>query len=556
MFSKIAKNKEYLELCLKFASTQTKSTKTSDILLTLARLAQDSKAMASQMLDLPNTQLRDELMKSGTYESKIPKLKAILQENLHAITFYVSEYAKNEDIAERAMKFIAESFISNTLSTILVNFNGRAGAKFSLKAVLNGLLKQAYLNYTSPNAPETKRKQREQSMDEGAEMYGKQFVAETPVDPNQSDNSTTDQEIVNLKNIFAKILGDPNQDVLSYYIEQTLFPIFEQKKTAYDSAPEGPEKNAAGAEFDEFYETVVRYINKEFSTAKRDPKTNHAEPFSLHEIQEKVNATVQQIDLNQLAGHIMQSSFYEMPKRIRKYAEEHPEFVKQALIAVLKANLIFNTKQELGVSLPSAVGQYAQGGRRKLSIGSFIHHILAKQIKLAFTDKGEQEDYLHKALNLLKAEGSPEEGYTYGGQGTKGYHFVSNNFTSHGVPLTYSGLLHQYRDQLGDDVFAGLTPEQDQQLIGKVHGHLHNREQGHLPHTTRKDKYNYDVTELGKLGGNADQLVKKNIQQRLNAAKKIVRGDQPEHTFMEDTPDAQVVSNIVKALIKKYASIN
>lgn len=547
MLAKIVQNKELLNLCLRYASTQTNSNKPTDVFLKFLKIAAGDTSMIKDMLDLPNKQIKEILGRPGRYESKVQELEKVLSNSLGIMSYYVQEAANTPEIQEWATNFMPDKFIPYMLKTKLPSFDGREAAKFSLVGTLNGTLGQAR---TIANQEKEQINRKQQSITEGEE-FGQQLVAPEQIESSGGDESSTDQEIVHLKNTFRTILNDPSQDILSYYIENSLLPEFEKKIQAYDVL-HGTQKAKAAADIDAFYDSAIAYISKEFQNRKRDPITNSQEPFSLAEIQTKVNEATQNLDLDNLAEHILQSKFYTLPKKIRKYAEDHHDFVIQTIISVIKTSMVFNIKQELGVSLPAVAaratrGEEGQGGRGPLSAASLLHHIMNKNIKRAFTNKKDQQEYLHRITDMLNAQQDASGKMTYG----SGTNFINYGFLDHATPMTYSGIINKHLSEQGEN-FGQLTPEQQEMIAGDIHQRVHP----HMPHAAYKDKYSHSVSHPSKLGPNADQMMRDNIRGRLNAAMKIHRGEQAPGTFMQDMEDPTIITSSLGLLIKKYASFN
>jgi len=591
MLNKYTKNKDIFNFCLKYASTQTKSKAPTEIYFTFLKLAAAGD-FEEKMLNLTESRIQETLgycRNPEQYEKSKKYLRKDLESGLEAMAIYIRLKAKTESIADFATKYLYEKFIDNTIENILPKYIFDKSKKFELKGALNGLLNSAYKNtklLETSRSQEAKLNRATQSIQEKEEQFGAQLTA--PSTEGQLDDKfkkSTEDNITELKNIFYSIMKDPKQDVLSYYIEEGLLPKFKALQKKYFVADTPQEKSSAEEDLREFYNYAQGFIGKNFNARIKNPKTGKPHNLSQFELQNILNAAVEKLNLEDLSERIIKQEFHQLPLRLRRLVDEHPEFVKAAIQSLIKTKLIYNTKDELDAPLASAEGasqkttidpetgleikEKKQGrgglGRGPLDETKFLFHLLTKNIRSMSVDNQQKENFLRQALNLLEgtystptAENPVAKPIVQGGR-EKGS-TLRKGLYQHTTPLTYAGLMHRYQEQMGEN-FGNVSPEQHQKMVDEIYDIAHNRESAHLPHAAKSGEYTFSSKGHSELGDESEKIIKSNLSGRLMSSQKIHKKEQEPHTFMEgdelvNTSEEENninTASILKKLIQKYA---
>jgi len=591
MLNKYTKNKDIFSFCLKYASTQTKSKAPTEIYFTFLKLAAGGD-LEEKMLNLTESRIREKLMECRNreqYEEKKEDLRKDLESGLEAMAIYISLKATTESIADRAIDYLYGKFIDNTIENILPEYIFGKKKEYELKLALNGLLNQAYQNNKllgTSNSDEEKLNRATQSIQANEEQFGAQLTA--PSTEQQLDGKfekSTEENITELKNIFYSVMKDPKQDVLSYYVEEGLLPKFEALQKKYFIADTPQEKASAEEDLREFYNNAREFISKSFNARIKNPKTGKPHNLSQFELQNMLNAAVDRLNLQDLSERIIKQEFHQLPLRLRRLVDEHPEFVKAAIQSLIKTKLIYNTKDELDAPLAAAeaasqktiidpetgmeIKEKKQGrgglGRGPLDETKFLFHLLTKNIRSMSIDNEQKENFLKQALNLLEgtystptAENPVAKPMVQGGR-EKGS-TLRKGLYQHTTPLTYAGLMHRYQEQMGED-FGNISPEQHQKMVDEIYDITHNRESAHLPHAAKSGEYTFSSKGHSELGDESEKIIKSNLSGRLMSSQKIHKKEQEPHTFMEGnelvtTPEEENninTASVLNKLIQKYA---
>lgn len=591
MLNKYTKNKDIFSFCLKYASTQTKSKAPTEIYFTFLKLAAAGD-FEEKMLNLTESRIQETLgycRNPEQYEKNKKYLRKDLESGLEAMAIYIRLKAKTESIADFAIKYLYEKFIDNTIENILPKYIFDKSKKFELKGVLNGLLNSAYQNtklLETSRSDEAKLNRATQSIQDKEEQFGAQLTA--PSTEQQLDDKfkkSTEENITELKNIFYSIMKDPKQDVLSYYVEEGLLPKFEALQKKYFVADTPQEKASAEEDLREFYNYAQGFISKSFNARIKNPKTGKPHNLSQFELQNMLNAAVDRLNLQDLSERIIKQEFHQLPLRLRRLVDEHPEFVKAAIQSLIKTKLIYNTKDELDAPLAAAeaasqkttidpetgmeIKEKKQGrgglGRGPLDETKFLFHLLTKNIRSMSIDNEQKENFLKQALNLLEgtystptAENPVAKPMVQGGR-EKGS-TLRKGLYQHTTPLTYAGLMHRYQEQMGED-FGNISPEQHQKMVDEIYDITHNRESAHLPHAAKSGEYTFSSKGHSELGDESEKIIKSNLSGRLMSSQKIHKKEQEPHTFMEGnelvtTPEEENninTASVLNKLIQKYA---
>ena len=631
MLDKYTKNKDIFNLCLKYASTQTKSKAATDIYLTFLKLAAAGD-IEDKMLSLTENRIKETLgycRNLEQFEKNKKYLIRDLESGLDAMAMYIRIHAKTkylskdiaagaserilnekaQEIIDLATTYLSTKFVDNAIKNILPKYIYPNANDFQLKAVLNGLINEAYRNSKleeTSNKLQSKmqRKLREegQSIESAEEGYEAGAGGFQLVDPKSEQyfesknvDKSTEESLVELKNIFQAIIKDPKQDVLSYYVEEGLLPKFELLRKNYYIANTPQEKADSEQKLREFYDYAQGFIAKNFSEKIWNPKEKRHHNLSQAELQNMLKTTVEKLNLEDLSERIIKQEFHQLPLRLRRLVDEHPEFVKAAIQSLIKTKLVYNTKDELDAPLAAAEGasrkttidpetgqeikEKTQGrgglGRGPLDETKFLFHLLTKNIRSMSIDNEQKENFLRQALALLEgsystptAENPVAKPMVQGGK-EKGS-LLRKGLYQHTIPLTHAGLIDRYREQAGEN-FENLTDEKRAEIVNQIYRDVHNQESAHLPHSSKSGDYTFSHKGHSELGEEAERIIKEGLRARLEAAEKIHKKEQEPHTFMENSEpvfiensepvsgqninanDENTTASVLSNLILKYA---
>lgn len=356
-------------------------------------------------------------------------------------------------------------------------------------------------------------------------------VPATQGEANDGDKYSTTEEIVEmLKEHFTRIMEDPNQIILSYYVEQVLQPALSRLEAAWENA--APEDKAqAEAELDLFTKKAIDFIQVRYQKAQGENNK------TLMDVQNAVSETLGNVNLDALTEKIMSSNLFSVPKAIRKYATDYPEFATALLKGVITASAIIHAKQGMRVSFPN-IDPRVQGGHHKVSEAAILHYIVMREIKRMPEEKQQDAIHLlHEAVDVALSKEGTVVGF--GNPGT-----LKNKLHNYATPMLYSGLIKQVIDEMGDK-FLVLTEEQKQHIVDLIFARVHPV----MPHATFADPYKFNVSESNEV---QEQEIKQNILDRLESAAEVVAKKRKPGTFYH--PFLRQSQSALKGLIKKYAS--
>ena len=570
MHNKIEREKMVMDVCMRFAATQTKSKKATDILNTLVKLAQ-SGDMWSKMLELPESRIKDILGDNTPYENKKESLRKIINDSLNVLATYAIEKANTPGIEDQVSRYMSTKFVDWMLDKKLPEYNGPAARNFQIKGILHGLLNTASrvdnqeqnLSYDARQKAKTQSTDT-QSVDKNGEIYNGEITNLAPsahdVLVEQSETPVEDNKIQAMEKIFYDILKNPEQDIMSLYVEGDLLPKFTALKDKLN-VTQGPDRAKVEADFDEFCDKTTEYIRKNISERKVIPGAGGNDvkmDFSLQEIQGIVNQAVNNMDLDNLVKSIIASKHYKLPRAFAKILQSEPELVEASLKALIKSSIIMTTKDEMRVSLPEAKNRKeTQGGRNKLPHIELMYHILNKNIRNITKEPERLQKLLSEALQML---GSRKD---INGQVThKPKDMTNYAFFQHSTPLVMSGLMHQAEEMYGE-AFTNLPEDKKHEIINAMHEKIYP----HLPHTYDEGKAELSRINYGKLE-NPEYITKKHLLDRLHASQEIARGNKKPGKMMHDfvpmepeVADENIAPNPnlskeskLNILIQKYAS--
>lgn len=510
MLDKISKNKNVLNYCVSLAQKTAKSKSVTDVFKTLIKIANVDTVFDSLQAQI------DEIIQrtNGNTEALI----SFLNDNTFTLADTINELPGNEIGKSNAYSF-------------MLGIDDPDDKKNWLEYTANALIKGQKLRSTITNIisqgvaiekiRELKKKQKGVQSLQSGEQFGYEAIAKP--DQYNLDNTqreiSSEEEVQKLDLIFKEIIEDPHQDILSIYVENTLYPMFEELKGELREANSPQETVLVEERLRDFYNYAVNYIKVQFSTNKRDPIKKTTEPNSLLDVQNKVNEVMDNLEIDELVENIIQSSFYSLPKGLKKYINDDPNFVKQVIKSIIKTSLILNTKEELQVSLPD-MAHRRQSGKHGLSAGDLMHHIIIKQLKSFYTDPNEQNNVIHKALNMLNAKKDETGKWKYG----SGRNFIDYSFLQHATPFVYSGIINRFVNEFGDQ-FGSLSEDQKNQVVDFIYNKVHP----YMPHTEFKDKYFHNIKKPSDIG---EENIKAHIRQRLEVAEAIHKGEVGHGTLL------------------------
>ena len=528
-------NQNTLELLAKHAYSASTSKKPSDILVAMMKLAQNDE-IYDEIFSLPEKRIKSILSEPGKYEYKKEDIRKVLQDSLSAISSYVISKAKNDDIASAVAELMPVAFIDKNVER-LEEFNGPMAKTFSLKGIANGALNMAHLLVFQRNE---KRKQVEKqkpnplSLDfeyKGGKGDGKNTFQDFIKDESAADafediyqngsEGSLDDKAASLDTIIKKILDDPEQDILSLYVETKIIPQFDNlKKRLSTNNPQ--ERATAEADLDLFYENFFKYVSDNIGQQKRDyVKGGGKREYSLQQVQEYVNDQLKELDLDNVLEYVFKQNFYNLPKWAKK---ADPGLVKQALKAIIKSSLIFSAKSAMDVSLPSAASR-GQGGSAQLSQIELVHHILKKEIRNFVQDEGEQQKLMSEALKILGSKVDKETGKIV----HKTKDALSYSLFQHATPALMSALMQKSMEVYGDR-FSDLSPDEQDAIINEVQSKVYTK--ARMPYTQDVGGYELKTTPYHALE-NAEDISRENIRERLQQAMDIKGGRALPGGFMK-----------------------
>jgi hypothetical protein len=528
-------NQNTLELLAKHAYNTSVSKKPSDIIVAMMKLAQNDK-IYDEIFNLPEMRIKSILSEPGKYEYKKDDIRKVLQDSLGAISGYVMSKAKNDEIASAVAELMPVAFVDKNVERI-EEFNGAAAKDFSLKGIANGALNMAHLLIFQRKEKQKQveyKKPKPLSLDvelKGGKGDGKQTFQDFIKDESsagafegiyqQGSEGGLDDKAASLDSIIKKILDDPEQDILSLYVENKIIPQFNNlKKRLSTNNPQ--ERASAEADLDLFYENFFKYVSDNIGQQKRiyDQRGGRRE-YSLQQVQEYVNDQLKELDLDNVLEYVFKQNFYNLPKWAKK---AEPSLVKQVLKSIIKSSLIFSAKSAMDVSLPSAETR-GQGGSAQLSQIELVHHILKKEIRKIAQDEGEQQKLISEALKLLGSKIDKETGKVV----HKTKDALSYSLFQHATPALMSALMQKSMEVYGER-FADLSPDEQEALINEVQSKVYTK--ARMPYTQDVGGYELKTTPYHALE-NAESISRENIRERLQQAMDIKGGRALPGGFMK-----------------------
>jgi hypothetical protein len=533
-------NQNTLELLAKHAYNTSVSKKPSDIIVAMMKLAQNDE-IYDEIFSLPEKRIKSILSEPGKYEYKKDDIRKALQNSLSAISGYVMSKAKNDEVASAVAELMPVAFVDKSVER-LEEFNGAKAKDFSLKGLSNGALNTANdlvairekRNLYQGGTENRTLKPIPASLDvklKGGKGDGNQTFQDFIKDESsagafegiyqQGSEGGLDDKAASLDSIINKILDDPEQDILSLYVENKIIPQFNNlKKRLSTNNPQ--ERASAEADLDLFYENFFKYVSDNIGQQKRiyDQGGGRRE-YSLQQVQEYVNDQLKELDLDNVLEYVFKQNFYNLPKWAKK---AEPSLVKQVLKSIIKSSLIFSAKSAMDVSLPSAETR-GQGGSAQLSQIELVHHILKKEIRKIAQDEGEQQKLISEALKLLGSKIDKETGKVV----HKTKDALSYSLFQHATPALMSALMQKSMEVYGER-FADLSPDEQEALINEVQSKVYTK--ARMPYTQDVGGYELKTTPYHALE-NAESISRENIRERLQQAMDIKGGRALPGGFMK-----------------------
>lgn len=556
MFKKIATNQELLKAYLDIISQKNNFKKTSDVFVQLLKMSQDERSLDS-LLEKPEKQIIHILSSLEPFESKEAELSKILKDNLGTFHYYLMSKVNNPELENWLLYYLGEvnNFIKNNL-ILLSKYNGKNASAFKMRGMMHNMLDLARVSVEGQKMNKERDEAKYVSHYDKDNTIKDKLVGESIDDiiekneQYQNENtdllSSTEAKLSKLEQMFNQVLNDPASDILAYEVENVLYPYLVTLKENYDTSLDEQSILKNAKDIDAFFEQTVEYIEKKYSTRKRNPNTNAIEAASLSELQVMVNNVVDSLDNQGVIDQILSQQYYKLPKMLKYYLESFPQVTKLLLKSAIKTLLLFNTKQELNVSLPAST----KGGG-PLAISDYLAHVLQREIKLLQNSDEEKQEIYELTLKMLKLKNYTREGQ----HPTAGIKFLDLGLFSHITPLVYAGLMKNYLEQHQEE----LTPDQQIQIVNQIHSLLHTN--ALMPHTTKRSKY---VNNMSRINNTPESELRNHILKRLRKADEIQRGRATPYTFLDDEDfggenednEVNASSNILSKLIQKYAFKN
>jgi len=490
-----------------------------------------------------------------TVEAALPQITELALKKLEPLP---NEVIDEKNIRNRALQILGKyissgKFVNYLVSEHIPKYCGENANKFSLLGTIMGAVNQAIYFAKRHINRELARKPKQKEYDENT-AGGAQL-------PDSSDYDG-EECIAAIQASFNAAKSNPDMFLLDYYLEGGFLAKFKTLENKYRSARDESEEAQAEDELRDLFDHIMAFIYKHFNSVKQGQNPNSV---SHQELQDMVSAASDRLDLEDLSERILKQEFHKLPLRLKRLAEEHPEFIKIVIQNLIKTRLIFNTKNELGVNLATA-GGVAGGdksndrnkGRGPASETEILFHLLRRHINNLETDDEQKEDFLRKAVEMVDGtysvpteENPVSKPIIPGGRENAGA--LKKGLYQYTVPLTYAGLLDRYREKLGPR-FDALSPEDQEAVIKKMYSAAHNQNRAHLPHVTQNGPYTFTSRGHSELGDDAESIIKENLRKRLMAAHGIHSKSSSPGTFMVDPsePEEPVIAS-VESLIKKYA---
>ena len=177
------------------------------------------------------------------------------------------------------------------------------------------------------------------------------------------------------------------------------------------------------------------------------------------------------------------------------------------------------------VSLPG-IKDRPQGGRAKLSQIDIVEHVIMKRIKNLTEDEAEQSDLISETLKVLGSKVDPETKQVI----HKPKDMTQYRLFQHTTPMMMAAYMQKASEEYGEK-FSELSDEEQQDVIEKVQSAIYRG--GKLPYTFDVGANELRSQPYHLVGEDAENLTRKNVQERLQQAMGIRGGRLQEGGFMK-----------------------
>lgn len=533
MYSKIFNDKKFLSDCLKFASTKTASKNITDVYIEFFKLAAEAGGM-SEMLDLPNKQIREILGRPVGYEEKKYELQKILKDNLGLINYIASEKTKSRpDVEEKVTEFISLSFIDYMLNSFLEKYQGNQSKDFTLSGAINGAIAQASKIINQKAITDKKKKE---SLEERQEAVGEQFAApeQKMFQVESGGELPASKQINEIKKLFQIAYSNTAVPLLGIYLRNLFGERLKLLEEANNSG-----KNIS-EDIDQLKSDIESFFNQQYYKKKyysgEDKRKGQKQEFTLQEFEKQfLQDSDLKKELDDISKYVINSMHYEMPKSFRDALKDpsNRQLIEIVIKQLIFAFVIRYTTLHHGVSLPGS-GKRTSRGVEKAAFGRDILKPLIENAFASLDDPELQEQMVYKALSIV---GKTEFG-----------EFKSTDYTTdHAGYMALHGMIEKERHNRGGS-FAGMDGNDVNKLMEKIYQTLHNTESGHMPHLMRRE--NNPAFFTLKKPSDSETEIKNNIK---NEIQKIVNIDSGSQTSTENTTIENKKESALQTLIKKYA---
>ena len=543
MLDKIAKDKNMLDLCMKYASKHSPTQKISDIFETFVKLSQ-SGSLLSGMFENVDANIKYILSEPGDYENKKERLKEVLKKNESLYNYYVMEKAANDGIKDKAFEFLATSFIDYMLNVQLPKYNSKEKMfSFSMEKTLDGLLNRAHMFNTFEEA---KKNKTTVNVDDTLENQKGNVLKKKLVAPDQNYEPPIDNSPEERLSILESILRENNSPYLGVFLQhykRQLNNIIEQINRT--RSPQ--ERERYGLMFDKIFEDFSNKTQSKYNLVK--PNSSD----SIKNLDETFSSLRPTDDLikNILMATNGNRRFYKLPLIFSKYEKEHPEFSHLLLKTGLESEMYIRLKKALQIAV-SQMTERKQGGSGNLGVLDLWHSSLLKAIDETVKDPDLKEKFKRLALDQIHPE--------------RGQNASSYKDLKHFGPLVQAGKIKELHNQLQED-FPNLSEEEIEKYVEKIMSEIHPVINGnHVPlfkHVMPNPKNLSDRMEInleGEHPSRAREMVKQELKSRFKNAQDIISGRLPEksllhprHEDISDSVDSMNKESEIEYLIKKYA---
>jgi hypothetical protein len=522
----IFKNKQFLQECLKFASTKTSSKNATDIYVEFIRLA--ASGGFNEMLKLPELQIKEVLGRLGKYEDKKYELRKILKDNLGTLSYIAFERTEQQpaEVKDKLSEWFSHNFVDYMIGTLLEKYNGSNSKNFALSGAINGAINNAIQNVNK-----LKLKKKDFYVEDLAEK-GVQLISEVPEEETSQEISSDPNEQINFL-----------QELLNQLYKQTDLTLTAIKiRTKYQSKIDNLRLKLSKGEdiFDQLTDTRIGLqkfqedLKEKSAYLYKDEQAKRSMPIQDFE-REILKDSELMKKAKEIAENVIESPNFTLPKF---FGLTNDPKRKQTIIFAIE-NLIIawtikQTAQTFGVPISGAMRR-EQGGSAKADFGKdFLVPLMEINAHKIEENPEAQKAIINEALLLFGKYDKYDKSYKQEHHKTK---TVGN--------LALHGMIEQERKRING--FSNLTDADIEQIVNNIFLTLHDTNKAHIPHShvnpANQSQY------LLKYPDEDEQEIKNNIRKEiLNIAHK-----EEEAKNSENLPGSNTKESALNILIKKYA---